>query len=82
MFDLDSNVTTEVDNDLIDKNKELGEVLRFQQDTIQDQAMRIEVSLNDEFYSNFSPFIVYTFEAFMPPDLPDEGDVRQPHESV
>ena len=53
MFDLDSNVTTEVDNDLIDKNKELGEVVRFQQDTIQDQAMRIEVSLNDEFNSNF-----------------------------
>jgi hypothetical protein len=56
MFYLDSNVTTEVDNDLIDKNKELEEVVRFQQDTIQDQAMRIEVSLSVKCYSNFILF--------------------------
>ena len=59
MFYLDSNVTTEVDNDLIDKNKELEEVVRFQHDTIQDQAMRIEVSLSVKFYSNF--FLLFFF---------------------
>jgi len=34
--------TAEVDKDLVERNKELEQVGKFQQDTIQDQAMRIE----------------------------------------
>ena len=40
---IDSTKEAVMDKDLIGKNRELEEVVMFQQDTIQDQALRIEV---------------------------------------
>ena len=40
---IDSTEEAEMDKDLIERNRELEEVVMFQKDTIQDQAMKIEV---------------------------------------
>ena len=64
LISLDTCNVTDTASDLENKNRDLEEVVKFQQDTIQDQAMRIEVDDKKRCYT-FVSLIDILFSIFV-----------------
>ena len=71
---------------MLTRNKELEEVIKFQRETLQDQAMRIEVKGPPLLYElvNFYWVLrnIIHISALVSPELHAEGDDRQSAEDV
>ena len=70
---------------MLTRNKELEEVIKFQRETLQDQAMRIEVKGPPILYLWLTELLLSPhihISALVSPELHAEGDDRQSAEDV